>query len=144
MGRGVADVRAAALYTLCLPLVVVGTVVVTNATIAALRGTSLDSGPAWLLVNNVAPPTAIGLGAALLLARIARRRQWYGAGWRGHFGRAGSAYLLALAIITLVGATRPSGFAIWAPPLLWPLLALVAFLATDAVLSMRSGRAPAV
>ena len=146
MGRGVADLRAAALYTVCLPLIVIGAVVATEATFAAVRATSLSREPGWLyLVNHFAPPAVIGLAAALLLTRVARRRRWYGAGWVGHFGRAGSAYLVALALVTLVGATRWNGFAIWAPLLLWSLTALIAFLATDALLSIRlaSSRRPA-
>ena len=97
------------------------------------------------VLNDVAPALA-GVACAGLLAAMLMRASKYVPTVRGFLLRTMPWYLLAAAIEVLVIQGRAdSDFGLWSQIITWPLAALLAALATDALVSWRrSSSAPAV
>jgi hypothetical protein len=101
----------------------------------------------WIgyVLNDVAPALA-GVVCAVLLAALLVRASRFVATTRGFLVRTMPWYLLAAAIAVLVvqGQASPD-FGLWSQIITWPLAALLAGLATDALVTWRrSSSAPAV
>ena len=97
------------------------------------------------VLNDVAPALA-GVACAAVLAVLLIRASRYVPTIRGFLLRTMPWYLLAAAIEVLViqGQANPD-FGLWSQIITWPLAALLAGLATDALVTWRrSSAAPAV
>lgn len=92
-------------------------------------------------VLNILAPLLGGIGCAVILIILLTRWHAFTATWRAHIGRAFSWYTLAAAIVWIIAANLSNrDFPLWSQLIIWPLVAIVGALATDALWTSWRGR----